>query len=54
MVQMGDLQKDVIEKIEWLSEFGKTSDDGITRLLYTAEWSRAQQGLKSLLEQKNL
>jgi allantoate deiminase len=47
-----DIEKTTVEIIEWLSKFGQTSDNGITRLLYTPEWINAQKGLEELLEDK--
>jgi allantoate deiminase len=32
--------------IEWLANFGKTENGGVTRLLYDANWRRAQQAIK--------
>lgn len=47
-----DIEKNIINLIEWISKYGKTSDDGITRLLYTDTWKDAQEALKQLLNEK--
>ena len=41
-----NLEKEIVYYIDWLSNFGKNKSGGITRLLYTDEWKRAQDGLK--------
>ena len=51
-VKTFDIEKTTVEAIEWLGKFGKTSDNGITRLLYTPEWINAQKGLEELLRDK--
>lgn len=46
-----NLEKEIVYYIDWLSNFGKDKAGGITRLLYTDEWKRAQDGLKNLMEE---
>ena len=36
--------------VEWLSCFGRSERDGVTRLLYSKEWQKAQQGIKGYME----
>ncbi|XJZ29064.1 allantoate deiminase [Bacillota bacterium Lsc_1132] len=40
--------------IEWLSSFGQTENGGVTRLLYSENWKRAQTALKHKMEQIGL
>lgn len=47
-----NLEKEIVDFIEWLSSFGKNENGGITRLLYTDEWKKTQDGLKDLIEEK--
>jgi allantoate deiminase len=49
-----DLQKEVVEKLEWLGQFGKDPEGGVSRLLYSKEWTEAQQALKTWLEEEGL
>lgn len=42
------------EMIEWLSSFGKTKNGGVTRLLYSEPWKKAQLALKEKMEQIGL
>ena len=39
-------KENVQEMIEWLSSFGKTKNEGVTRLLYSKAWYQAQKALK--------
>ncbi|MGE7761285.1 allantoate deiminase [Peribacillus sp. NPDC097895] len=45
---------DVASMIEWLASFGATESSGVTRLLYSEEWLRAQQAMKAEMEKENL
>lgn len=38
--------------LKWLAEYGKTAENGITRLVYTDSWLQAQQALKEWLERE--
>lgn len=40
------------EMIEWLASFGRTKNDGVTRLLYSKAWQDAQRALKNKMNQK--
>ncbi|MDN4608328.1 allantoate deiminase [Sporosarcina highlanderae] len=62
---MNDTPKDIIQKLdvlaeetasklEWLSEFGKDPEGGVTRLLYTKEWVEGQNALKEWIESEGL
>ncbi|MBY0095758.1 allantoate deiminase [Mesobacillus maritimus] len=44
----------VQDLIEWLASFGKTKNEGVTRLLYSKAWGHAQQALKEKMEQFGL
>ncbi|WP_337020206.1 Zn-dependent hydrolase [Oceanobacillus massiliensis] len=39
-----------LEMVQWLSKFGQTKNDGVTRLLYTPSWLEAQEALKTFME----
>lgn len=51
---MNELQKEVVEKLEWLGEFGKDPAGGVSRLLYSKEWVQAQAALKEWIEDEGL
>lgn len=40
--------------LDWLAQFGKDSQGGVTRLLYSDAWLEAQQALKHWMEQEGL
>ncbi|AUO09694.1 allantoate amidohydrolase [Paenibacillus jamilae] len=40
--------------VEWLASFGKTNTNGVTRQLYSKEWTLAQEALKSRMESVGL
>nr|WP_263324468.1 allantoate deiminase [Neobacillus sp. Marseille-Q6967] len=42
----------VLKKLEWLSQYGKDDQNGITRLVYTDAWHQAQLALKMWLEEE--
>ncbi|XUX07582.1 allantoate deiminase [Sporosarcina sp. UB5] len=44
------LVEETASKLEWLAEFGKDSEGGVSRLLYTKEWVEGQQALKQWME----
>ncbi|MFK9089914.1 allantoate deiminase [Bacillus salipaludis] len=50
MFDQGVLAKETIEKLEWLSQFGKDPAGGVTRLLYSKEWVQVQHALKEWME----
>lgn len=43
-------KQDITSMLEWLSSFGKTKTDGVTRLLYSPTWMKAQHALKQEME----
>lgn len=47
---MEELQKELVERLEWLGEFGKDPEGGVSRLLYSKEWTEAQHALKEWME----
>ena len=49
-----DLTSEVAHLVDWLGEFGKTSEGGVTRLLYTNEWVEAQKALEKLMQEDGL
>lgn len=49
-----DSDREIIEWIEWLSSFGKTQSDGVTRLLYSKEWLAAQNALANKMQEHGL
>ncbi|GEN83750.1 Zn-dependent hydrolase [Sporosarcina luteola] len=62
---MNDTTKDIIQKLnllaeetagklEWLAEFGKDPEGGVSRLLYTKEWVEGQNALKEWMESEGL
>lgn len=46
------LENEVSDLIDFLSEYGKTKDNGITRTLYSQCWIDAQEALKNLCKEK--
>lgn len=51
---MDDLQKEVVNRLDWLGEFGKDPAGGVSRLLYSNEWVDAQHALKGWIEEEGL
>ncbi|MCG7343805.1 allantoate deiminase [Sporosarcina sp. ACRSL] len=51
---MKDLTHEVNHLVEWLGEFGKDPEGGVTRLLYTHEWIEAQKALEKLMQDDGL
>lgn len=47
-------RENVQEWIEWLSTYGKTKTEGVTRLLYSNAWCQAQQALQHKMEHYGL
>lgn len=47
---MDELEREIDEKIKWISSFGGLKNGGTTRLLYTKEWLDAQKALKKEIE----
>ncbi|MCG7335628.1 allantoate deiminase [Sporosarcina sp. ACRSM] len=51
---MNDLTREVAHLVDWLGEFGKDSEGGVTRLLYTKEWVEAQKALEKQMQEDGL
>ncbi|MFC0272349.1 allantoate deiminase [Metabacillus herbersteinensis] len=47
-----DLEKELVRLLDWLGGFGKDSEGGTTRFLYSPEWTEAQQGLENLMKEE--
>ena len=45
-----DIEKDIIELLAWIAQFGKDENGGVTRLLYQPVWLEAQRALKERME----
>lgn len=48
------MKEEVEEMIEWLSSFGRTENEGVTRLLYQPSWVLAQRALKEKMKDMGL
>ena len=48
------LAEETAGKLEWLAEFGKDPEGGVSRLLYTKEWVEGQHALKEWMESEGL
>ncbi|WP_217587204.1 allantoate deiminase [Lentibacillus saliphilus] len=46
--------QDIQAKLDWLGEFGKDPSGGVSRVLYSKEWVKAQNALKDLFEEAGL
>ncbi|WP_394137857.1 allantoate deiminase [Cytobacillus oceanisediminis] len=44
----------IVKRLEWLGTFAKDPGGGITRLLYSKQWTDTQQALKSWMETEGL
>jgi allantoate deiminase len=51
---MLDLQKTVVDRLQWLGEFGKDPTGGVSRFLYSKDWVKAQKALKNWIEEQGL
>lgn len=49
-----DLTSEVAHLVDWLGEFGKDPEGGVTRLLYKPEWVEAQKALEELMQEEGL
>ncbi|MFC5603813.1 allantoate deiminase [Sporosarcina koreensis] len=54
IVQKLDLADETAGRLDWLGEFGKDSEGGVSRLLYTKEWVEGQHALKEWMESEGL
>ncbi|ASN06749.1 allantoate deiminase [Virgibacillus necropolis] len=51
---VSNLENEVQEKLNWLGEFGKDPEGGVSRLLYSKEWIEAQKSLEQLFKDEGL
>ncbi|WP_370644640.1 allantoate deiminase [Sporosarcina sp. ACRSL] len=51
---MNDVTRQIAHLVDWLGEFGKDSEGGVTRLLYTKEWIEAQKALEKQMQEDGL
>ncbi|GAE32053.1 allantoate deiminase [Halalkalibacter hemicellulosilyticus] len=49
-----DVSDNINDRLKWLASFGERKDVGITRLLYTDSWLKAQQALATWMKQLGL
>lgn len=52
--KLDHLAEETAGKLEWLAEFGKDPEGGVSRLLYTKEWVEGQLALKGWMENEGL
>lgn len=52
--KLDHIAEETDEKLEWLAEFGKDPEGGVSRLLYTTEWVAGQHALKQWMETEGL
>ena len=52
--KLDHLAEETAGKLEWLAEFGKDPEGGVSRLLYTKEWVEGQHALKEWMENEGL
>ncbi|MFJ5770887.1 allantoate deiminase [Psychrobacillus sp. NPDC093180] len=52
--KLDNLAEETAGKLEWLAEFGKDPEGGVSRLLYTKEWVEGQHALKEWMENEGL
>jgi len=48
------LAEEITDKLEWLASFGKDPEGGVSRLLYSEDWVKAQHALKCWMEEEGL
>ncbi|MCG7333778.1 allantoate deiminase [Sporosarcina sp. ACRSM] len=51
---LDQLATETADRLEWLAEFGKDPQGGVSRLLYTKEWVEGQNALKEWIESEGL
>ncbi|MCM3711410.1 allantoate deiminase [Sporosarcina luteola] len=54
IIQKLDLAEETAGRLDWLGDFGKDSEGGVSRLLYTKEWVEGQHALKDWIENEGL
>ena len=52
--KLDHLAEETADRLEWLAEFGKDPQGGVSRLLYTKEWVEGQNALKDWIESEGL
>lgn len=53
-MKVKNLTREVAHFVDWLAEFGKDAEGGVTRLLYTSEWVDAQKALEKVMQEDGL
>ncbi|MGN7388847.1 allantoate deiminase [Sporosarcina sp. SAFN-015] len=51
---MTDVTREIARLEEWLAEYGKDPEGGVTRLLYTKEWVEGQKALEKRMQDDGL
>lgn len=54
LMNMENVTNNIAQLVDWLGEFGKDPEGGVTRLLYTNEWIEAQKALDKLMQEDGL
>ncbi|MCM3745566.1 allantoate deiminase [Sporosarcina luteola] len=54
IIQTLDLAEETAGRLDWLGDFGKDPEGGVSRLLYTKEWVEGQHALKDWMENEGL
>ncbi|WP_019423754.1 allantoate deiminase [Paenibacillus sp. OSY-SE] len=49
---MENIQTETVRLVEWLSQFGNDPDGGVSRLLYSKEWTSAQKALEQYMQEE--
>lgn len=49
---MDKIQTETVRLVEWLSQFGNDPAGGVSRLLYSKEWTAAQQALEQYMQEE--
>ncbi|KAF0820552.1 Allantoate amidohydrolase [Bacillus sp. ZZV12-4809] len=53
-LELKDVAAHIVNRLEWLGSFAKDPGGGITRLLYSRQWTDTQQALKEWMEAEGL
>lgn len=53
-MNLTDVTREIARLEEWLGEYGKDPEGGVTRLLYTKEWVEGQKALENLMQEDGL
>lgn len=49
---MDHIQTETVRLVEWLSQFGNDPNGGVSRLLYSKEWTAAQKALEQCMKEE--